>query len=264
VTTVHSVAGTLPTSGGLITTPPFRAPHHTASDIALVGGGSVPRPGEISLAHHGVLFLDELPEFSRHTLETLRQPLEQGCVTIARAGHSATFPARVVLVGAMNPCPCGFAGSPTRRCTCGAEGVERYQRRLSGPLLDRFDLRVEIPAVPWSELEQASVDGESSAAVRERVLAARVCQLSRQHCVNATLEGRRLRQICRPSASGANRLLGEAVSRFGLSVRGVSRVLRVARTIADLGGSAEVRCADVAEALHFRGATPAERAAALG
>jgi magnesium chelatase family protein len=251
VTTIHSIAGVLPPGAGLVGQPPFRAPHHTCSDIALVGGGSNPRPGELSLAHHGVLFLDELPEFSRRTLETLRQPIEQGLVHIARAGRAVTFPSRATLIAAMNPCPCGLAGTDGARCRCGDGVAARYQRRTSGPLLDRFDLRLDIPAVPWSAIAE-NADSEASASVRERVTAARRRQITRQQRLNSELEGGELRRHCYPNDTGAAGLLSKAVARFGLSARGVARTLRVARTIADLEGTPLVQACHVAEALHFR------------
>ena len=251
VTTIHSVAGQLPAGTGLVRRRPFRAPHHTCSDIALVGGGTVPRPGEISLAHHGVLFLDEVPEFSRRVLETLRQPLEAGVMHIARANHTAVFPARVMLVGAMNPCECGFYGSHERACRCPPPAVDRYRRRLSGPLRDRFDLSLEIPAVPWNDL-RAAASGESSATVRERVLDARARQLVRQSCLNAQLDGRALRAACALDDRGAEGLLGSAVARLRLSARAVTRVLRVARTIADLDGRERLAVRHLTEALQFR------------
>jgi magnesium chelatase family protein len=248
--------GLLPPGVGLIRARPFRAPHHTCSDVALVGGGAHPRPGELSLAHDGVLFLDELPEFSRRVLETLRQPLEQGTVLVSRAARSVSFPAQVMLVGAMNPCPCGYHGSDQRICRCPPPAVERYWRRLSGPLQDRFDLGVELPAVPWRDL-QARATGESSAEVRPRVLAARERQLARQQCLNGRLDGRALQRHGRPADSSTEVLLGRAVTRLRLSVRGVSRVLRVARTISDLEGSPGVERRHVAEALQFRLPDPA-------
>ncbi len=251
VTTIHSVAGQLPAGAGLVRRRPFRAPHHTCSDIALVGGGSIPRPGELSLAHHGVLFLDELPEFSRRVLETLRQPLEQGAVHIARAHHTAVFPARVMLVGAMNPCPCGFYGHVERACRCPPLIVERYRGRLSGPLRDRFDLSLEIPAVPWADLREGA-GGESSATVRARVLTARARQLARQRCLNARLDGRALRAACVVEGREVEQLLANGVSKLGLSARAVMRVLRVARTIADLQGAAALAAPHVAETLQYR------------
>jgi magnesium chelatase family protein len=252
VTTIHSVAGQLPPGAGLMSRRPFRSPHHTCSDVALVGGGSHPRPGELSLAHHGVLFLDELPEFNRRVLETLRQPLERGLVHIARASQSVTFPADVMLVGAMNPCPCGFLGSSHRVCGCPSIAIDRYQRRLSGPLRDRFDLWLEIPALPWGDL-QSSTAPETSATVRQRVIAARARQVERQGCPNARLEGAALRQVCHLEEPAANRLLGRAVQQYGLSARAVTRVLRVARTLADLDQVATVRTVHLAEALQLRG-----------
>jgi magnesium chelatase family protein len=250
VTTIHSVAGLLPPGRGLVTRRPFRAPHHTCSDVALVGGGSLPRPGELSLAHCGVLFLDELPEFGRRVLESLRQPLEQGVVHIARAARTMTFPARVTLVAAMNPCPCGFLGDPRKECHCMALAVDRYRRRLSGPLRDRFDLCVDVQAVPWSELRGDST-GESTATVKKRVLSAQARQLERQQALNARLEGTALRHVCRVSRTG-DTLLGRAVQRLGLSARAVTRVLRVARTIADVEAAADIADRHLAEALQFR------------
>ena len=233
VTTVHSVAGLLPGGAGLIRTRPFRAPHHTISDTALAGGGPLPRPGEISLAHHGVLFLDELPEFSRRALEVLRQPVEHGTITIARAARTAVFPARFMLVAAMNPCPCGYFGDPRRGCRCAAPIVARYANRLSGPLRDRLDLVVPVAAVAASDLERAG-SGEPSDAVRERVLQARQRQVSRRPGVlNARLDGRWLKSGALVEAS-ARTFAAHAVDRLRLSARGFHRLLRVARTIADL------------------------------
>lgn len=252
---IHSVAGTLPPGAGLLAARPFRAPHHTASDVALAGGGSAPRPGEISLAHNGVLFLDEMPEFDRRALEVLRQPLESGTMVVARAARTVTFPASFVLVGAMNPCPCGFRGHPTRPCRCTPLQVARYGGRLSGPLRDRIDLVVEVPAVPVRELATAPA-GEPSSAVRARVVAARERQRSRLASVgartNADVEGEVLRSTCAVTPA-AGRLLEQAAGRLALSARAYDRVLKVARTIADLASADTTDVAHVAEALQFRG-----------
>ena len=254
VTAVHSVAGLLPRGAGLLSARPFRAPHHTISDIALVGGGSQPRPGEVSLAHHGVLFLDEMPEFTRRVLEVLRQPLEDGSVVIARAARTAVFPARFVLVGAMNPCPCGFSGDATRDCRCTPPEVTRYRSRLSGPLRDRLDLTVEVPALPPQTLGDTAV-GESSAMVRARVMAARTRQreryASRSVRTNGELTPSMLLTHCVVDRAGA-RLLSSAAVRLGLSARAYDRVRKVARTIADLAESEVIQADHLAEALQFR------------
>jgi magnesium chelatase family protein len=253
-TAIHSVAGTLPPGTGLLVDRPFRAPHHTISHVALVGGGAIPRPGEISLAHHGVLFLDEMPEFDRRVLEVLRQPLEEGCVSIARAARTAVFPARFVLIGAMNPCPCGFSGDERRPCRCTPVQVAKYRNRLSGPLRDRIDLHVEVPAVPVGIITDATA-GEPSASVRERVLSARRVQHTRYGPdgprTNAALAGSRITGICRPDAMG-RQLLRRAVDQLGLSARGHDRVLKVARTVADLSGADTIGADHVAEALQYR------------
>jgi magnesium chelatase family protein len=255
VTAIHSVAGLLPQGSGLLRSRPFRAPHHTVSDVALAGGGSIPRPGEISLAHNGVLFLDEMPEFSRHALEVLRQPLEDGVVRIARAQRTATFPARFVLIGAMNPCPCGFLGDPRRPCRCTPTQIDRYGARLSGPLRDRIDLTVAVSALPSSELTTWK-DGEATAEIRARVEAARARQLARSSAIqvrtNARLTSRALRQACALDA-GSLRLLHDATEKLGLTARAFDRILRVARTIADLSGTERVEFTHVAEAIQFRG-----------
>jgi magnesium chelatase family protein len=253
-TAIHSVAGTLPAGSGLLVTRPFRAPHHTISNVALVGGGAHPRPGEISLAHNGVLFLDEMPEFDRRVLEVMRQPLEEGRVTIARAARTAVFPARFVLVAAMNPCPCGFLGDDRRRCRCTPSQIARYRGRLSGPLRDRIDLIVAVPGVPVEAIADGA-PGEPSATVRARVLAARQRQQARYGTdgprTNAALRGTAIARTCRPDGSG-RALLRRAVETFGLSARGYDRVLKVARTIADLAGENAVAAEHVAEALQYR------------
>jgi len=253
-TKVYSVAPGVPRPHGLITRRPFRAPHHTISAAGLAGGGALPRPGEISLAHNGVLFLDEITEFRRDVLEVLRQPMESGAVVISRAAGSLTYPARFQLAAAANPCPCGHLGDPRRECRCSPVEVRRYRARLSGPLLDRIDLQLEVPAVPYRELARAD-PGEASAAVRARVLAARVCQERRlagtgRH-TNAEMSPVEMRRWCAPDAEGA-RLLELAMSKLALSARAVHRILRVARTIADLDGSADLAARHIAEAIAYR------------
>ncbi len=230
--------------------PPFRQPHHSASAVALVGGGNPPRPGEISLAHHGVLFLDELPEFDRRALEALREPIESGTITITRAARRAEFPARVQLIGAMNPCPCGYLGDPSGRCACTTEQIVRYHARLSGPLLDRIDLHVEVPRLPWVQLH-AEECGETSATVRARVVAARARQYTRGNRLNRLLDGAALDARIAPHGEG-HRLLGAAVEKLGLSARAVQRVRRLACTIADLDGTETVTATHIGEAIGYR------------
>jgi magnesium chelatase family protein len=231
---------------------PFRAPHHTASGVALVGGGGNPRPGEISLAHQGVLFLDELPEFDRRVLEVLREPLESGRIHISRAARQAEFPARFQLVAAMNPCPCGYLGDPSSRCRCSAEQVARYRARISGPLLDRIDLHVEVPRVPVHQLSGTeNRDAESSARVRARVEKARERQLARAGKSNHALSPSEVDRTC-PLDETSRRLLSKALQQLGLSARAYHRVLKVARTIADLIGSERIEAVHLSEAIAYR------------
>jgi len=229
---------------------PFRSPHHTASGVALVGGGSNPRPGEISLSHHGVLFLDELPEFDRSVLEVLREPLESGRITISRAARQADFPAEFQLVGAMNPCPCGYLGHYTNKCRCTPDQVARYRGKISGPLLDRIDLQIEVPAVPQLDLVKAQ-RGEPSEVIRQRVAAAFARQLARQGKSNAKLEVKEIDTLCIPSEAG-EALLKNAIQRMGLSARAYHRILKVARTIADLAGVDAIEVGHIAEAIQYR------------
>jgi magnesium chelatase family protein len=256
VTMIHSVAGLLASERGLVAARPFRSPHHTVSNAGLVGGGEPIRPGEISLAHHGVLFLDEVLEFRRSALESLRQPLEDGEVSLARARARATFPARPLIVAAANPCPCGYAGDPLRRCACTDERVHAYRARLSGPLLDRIDLHVSLPPVDVTSLTSRT-EGESSDKVRERVTRARRIQQDRFEAgetrakYNSELPPSDLDEIARPDAAGMRLIVG-AVERLGLSARAYGKVLRVARTLADLEGATAVRTVHVAEAIQAR------------
>jgi magnesium chelatase family protein len=252
-TAVHSVAGLL-RNRGLLRDRPFRAPHHSISDAGLVGGNSVPRPGEISLAHRGVLFLDELPEFKRHVLDALRQPAEDGEVALARAGRTVTYPSDFMLVAAMNPCPCGYHGDRRRPCHCTLHELLRYRRRISGPLLDRIDLHVDVPALPCAALP-GTPSGEGSAEVRQRVMHAREVQRLRDgrrgpRC-NARLRGGALRSHCALDEAGRG-LLARAVEKLGLTARAHDRILRVARTIADLEGAAAILPVHVAEAVQYR------------
>ena len=254
-TKIHSVAGVLAPGEAVVSRRPFRAPHHTVSDAGLIGGGPYPRPGEVSLAHHGVLFLDELPEFRKHVIEALRQPLEDHSITIGRAAVTLTYPARFMLVAAMNPCPCGRLGDPRHECACTQPVVERYRTRLSGPLLDRMDLHVEVPPVGYGALSGAE-PGESSATVRQRVAAARRVQLERfagcgdLYC-NAHMQPRDLSRHCAVAGEAAA-LLKRAVTQLGLSARAYHRILKVARTIADLAGQTDMAAAHVAEAVQYR------------
>ena len=254
-TKIHSVAGVLPLGESLVARRPFRSPHHTISDAGLIGGGSYPRPGEVSLAHGGVLFLDELPEFRKNVLEVLRQPMEDGCVTISRASMSLSYPARFMLAAAMNPCPCGYFGDPRRACSCGPLGVQRYLARVSGPLLDRIDIHLEVPAVQYRALANQG-GGEPSAAIRERVDRARLLQRERfaQRAgvyANAHMAPRDIRAFCRVT-DGADALLKTALTRLGLSARAYHRILKIARTIADLGGAADLQPQHVSEAIQYR------------
>lgn len=252
-TSIHSVAGLL-NGAPLLRQRPFRAPHHTSSAIALIGGGSLPKPGEVSLAHHGVLFLDELPEFHRDVLESLRQPLEEGSVRVARVKRSVTFPARFMLVGAMNPCPCGYLTDPRGRCRCPSTKVAAYLAKVSGPLLDRIDLHIDVPAVPLEALAHAG-PSESSAAIRTRVLSAQRRQRTRLRPLglrfNAQLRSKDLKTIC-PLTKAADALLISALREFHLSARAYHRILKVSRTIADLAGLAEIQPEHIAEAIQYR------------
>ncbi len=253
-TKIHSVAGLLSEKDGLIGTRPFRSPHHTISNAGLIGGGSLPRPGEVSLAHNGVLFLDELPEFQRHVLDVLRQPLEDGEVTISRAAMALTFPARFMLAAAMNPCQCGFFGDPLHSCTCTPAMIQRYLARISGPLLDRIDLHIQVPAVKYKELAEDE-RSEESAVIRERILTARQRQSRRlepfgQYC-NTQMTPRTLRRFCRLDAE-CEKQMENAITKLGLSARAYDRILRVSRTIADLEGSEKIQARHVSEAIQYR------------
>lgn len=254
VTEIYSLAGLLSPGEPLLTRRPFRAPHHTASAAAVVGGGRYPRPGEVSLAHHGILFLDEFPEFSKEVLEALRQPLEDGVITVSRAAGSLCFPARIMLVAACNPCPCGFHGDQEKECTCSPHQIQRYQSRLSGPLRDRIDLYVSVPRVEFHELA-AEPQGENSAAVRQRVEAARAVQRDRfrgtKTSCNAAMSGAQVRRFCTYTRE-AGRMLQAAFRQLALSARSHDRVLKVARTIADLEGCSAIDSVHVAEALQYR------------
>lgn len=253
-TRVHSVAGTLPPGKGLVEHRPFRAPHHTVSDAGLVGGGSTPRPGEVSLAHKGVLFLDELPEFRRHVLEVLRQPLEERRVTISRAQMTLSFPAAFVLVASMNPCPCSYLGDDRRECTCTPGQIQRYRSRISGPLLDRIDIQVHVPAVSYSEMTNVR-PAEDSATIRRRVVAARKLQLDRFRDTaartNAGMSTRQMNEHCKLNEE-CNRIMEHSVRQLSISARGYTRILKVARTVADLAESGAIEPPHLSEAVRYR------------
>lgn len=254
-TKIHSVAGKLRKHNGLVTVRPFRAPHHTISDVALVGGGSWPQPGEISLAHNGVLFLDELPEFKRSVLEVMRQPMEERRVTISRARFSIDYPASFMLIASMNPCPCGFYNHPDKKCVCAQGVVQKYLNKISGPLIDRFDIHIEVTPVPYRELSLTS-QSEKSHEIRDRVIKARKIQEERfkdipgVYC-NAHMNSRELRQFCKTNMAGSA-ILKNAMEKLGLSARAYDRILKVSRTIADLDGSQSIEAHHMSEAIHFR------------
>jgi magnesium chelatase family protein len=254
-TKIHSVAGIIPRGQPLITERPFRSPHHTVSDAALVGGGSVPRPGEVSFAHHGVLFLDEIPEFKKNALEVLRQPLEDGRVTISRSKLSLEFPANFMLAAAMNPCPCGYFSDPNKECTCSPPLIQKYMAKISGPLLDRIDIHIEVPAVKYKELS-SEVKSESSQDVRNRVIKARKIQLTRftgmKHIYsNGDMGTKEVRIFCKLDSAGSE-LLKMALNKLGLSARAFERILKVSRTIADLECSANILPQHISEAIQYR------------
>lgn len=254
ITKIHSVAGLLPEGCALVATRPFRAPHHTISNAGLIGGGTIPRPGEVSLAHNGVLFLDELPEFRKSVLEVLRQPMEDGKVTIARASTSITYPAGFTLIAAMNPCPCGYLTDEKHACTCSAAGIRQYRSRISGPLLDRFDLHVEVPGVAYRDMA-GEKRGESSETIRKRVANAAKMQAERFSGLsihaNARMGSRHIRKFCAINEE-SGRILETAVDRLGLSARAYHRVLKIARTIADLDGKSGIEAGHVLEAIQYR------------
>jgi magnesium chelatase family protein len=251
---VYSVMGLMPRGQGLLTRRPFRAPHHTISDAGLIGGGVIPRPGEVSLAHNGVLFLDEMPEFKKNVLEVLRQPMETGIVTISRASSTVTYPANFILVGAMNPCPCGFFGDAKRECTCSYRDIWRYRAKISGPLMDRIDIHIDVPSVPFKDLTGIN-QGESSSRIYQRVLAAKKIQEKRFRKTrihsNAMMNTRQIRKFCAIDEN-SNALLETAMEKFGLSARALSRILKISRTIADLAGVQDIEQAHVAEAIQYR------------
>ncbi len=253
-TKIHSIYGALPSDTSLLVRRPYRSPHHTISDAGLIGGGPTPRPGEVSLAHSGVLFLDELPEFRRNVLEVLRQPMEDGQVTISRAIASLTYPARFLLIAAMNPCPCGYFTDPTRNCVCSQIAIERYRSKISGPLLDRIDIHIEVPAVPFMALTTESRE-EGSDVIRERVYAAREIQKKRYQeegiLCNAGLKPKQMRRFCKLD-EGSRKLIELAMERLGFSARAYNRILKIARTIADLVDREAIIASDIAEAIQYR------------
>lgn len=254
-TKIHSVAGILPPNSAIVATRPFRSPHHTISDSALVGGGTIPRPGEISLAHHGVLFLDELPEFARNVLEVLRQPLEDGRITVSRSKMTLEFPANFMLVCAMNPCPCGFYTDPNKECTCTQMQIQKYMAKISGPLLDRIDLHIEVPAVKYKDLS-SKTSGESSSTIRQRVVQARRIQMERFAnrkglYANADMQSKDIKEFCKIDSNGEE-LLKMAITKLGLSARTYDRILKVSRTIADLTNSEEILPEHISEAIQYR------------
>jgi magnesium chelatase family protein len=253
-TKIHSVAGVLSPGSGLVTRRPFRSPHHTISNAGLVGGGSIPKPGEVSLAHNGVLFLDELPEFRRDVLEVMRQPMEEGCVTIARAARALTFPSRFTLAAALNPCPCGYFNDSRRACTCGGQQIARYLAKISGPLLDRIDLQVECPALSPEEISSTAA-GETSASIRVRVEAAREIQRTRFRRSsiqsNGEMTTRHVRKHCELDAPSRTLLEG-ALEKLSLSARAYDRILKVSRTIADLAGAESIDASHLSEAIQYR------------
>jgi magnesium chelatase family protein len=252
---IYSIMGMMPKGSGLIQARPFRAPHHTISDAGLIGGGQNPKPGEVSFAHHGVLFLDELPEFKKNVLEMLRQPMEDGHVTISRASSTVTYPADFMLVAAMNPCPCGFFGDLKRECTCSFLQIQRYRSKISGPLMDRIDIHLEVPAVPYKDLSDERDGGLSSAEILKRGEAAREIQMKRfrgtkTHC-NARMNNREIRRHCRIDSDAKN-ILEKAMDKFGFSARAYARVLKIARSIADLGQEDQMGAPHIAEAIQYR------------
>ncbi len=251
---VYSVMGLMPKGHSLITIRPFRSPHHTISDAGLIGGGQTPKPGQVSLTHNGVLFLDELPEFKKNVLEVLRQPMEDGHVTISRANSTVTYPADFMLVAAMNPCPCGFLGHPKRECTCSFLQVQRYRSKISGPLMDRIDIHLEVPSVPYKDLSSVR-EGATSAEIAERVTRAREIQAKRFEArgphSNAAMNNRRIKEFCKIDSESST-LLEKAMEKFGLSARAHARILKIARTIADLEQSPDIKSPHVAEAIQYR------------